>query len=51
MKNKNHDGIVRNYDEIKSKHLESLASKMLKQDEKNTKLKSKSIDPDFLNLF
>jgi hypothetical protein len=51
MKNKNHDDIVRNYDKVKSKHLENLASKMLKKDEENTKLKSKHIDPDFLNLF
>jgi hypothetical protein len=51
MKNKNHDDIVKNYDGIKAKHLENLASKMLKKDEEATKLKSKHIDPGFLNLF
>jgi hypothetical protein len=31
--------------------LEKLATKMLKDDERNQKLKSKNIDTDFLNLF
>ena len=51
MKHKKHDNIVKNYDEIKSKHLERLATKMLKIDEKNEKLKTKTIKGDFLNKF
>lgn len=51
MKNKKHNKIVKNYDQQKSKHLENLASKMLKDDEKNQKLKEININPNFLNLF
>jgi len=51
MKNKKHNKIVKDYDKQKEKHLEKLASKMLENDEKNSKLKGKNIDPGFLNLF
>jgi hypothetical protein len=50
-KNSKHDKIVNDYDKIKSKHLDKLAGKMLKDDEKNQKLKEKNINPDFLDLF
>ena len=50
-KSKKHQDIVTDYDTIKSKHLDKLATKMLANDEKNVKLKSKEIDPGFLNLF
>ena len=50
-KSKKYDAIVRDYDKIKSKHLEKLATSILKKDEKNEKLKNKNIDKDFLNLF
>ena len=39
------------YDAIKAKHLEKLATDMLKRDEKMNQLKGKTIDPGFLNLF
>jgi hypothetical protein len=51
MKNKNHDKITEDYNKAKSQHLEKLATKMLKQDEIVNQLKSKEINPDFLNLF
>lgn len=51
MKNKKHNKIVKDYDKQKNKHLEKLATRMLKDDERNNKLKSKNIDTDFLNLF
>ena len=51
MKKKKHNKIVKDYDKQKEKHLEKLASKMLENDEKNSKLKGKNIDPGFLNLF
>lgn len=51
MKNKNHDKVLKDYNKAKSDHLEKLATKMLKRDEEMTKLKSKEIDPGFLNLF
>jgi hypothetical protein len=51
MKNKKHSKIVKNYDKQKSVHLEKLASRMLKNDEKMNKLKDKNINPDYLNLF
>jgi hypothetical protein len=51
MKSKKHNKIVKDYDKQKEKHLEKLASKMLENDEKNSKLKGKNIDSGFLNLF
>ena len=48
---KKHNKIVTDYDIQKQKHLEKIASKMLKDDEKTQRLKEKSINPDFLNLF
>ena len=51
MKHKNHDRIVKDFDKAKAAHLEKLATKMLKNDEKANQLKSKEIDPGFLNLF
>ena len=51
MKNKKHDKLVKDYDKQKSNHLEKLASKMLKKDEKLQQLKSKQVNPNFLNLF
>jgi len=48
---KKHNRIVRDYDKIKSKHLDKLAKKMLDQDEKMNKLKSKDIKGDFLDQF
>lgn len=48
---KKHEAIIRDYDRIKSKHLDKLASDILKKDEKNEKLKNKNIGKDFLNLF
>lgn len=51
MKKKKHSKIVKDYDKQKEKHLEKLASKLLENDEKLSKLKEKSINTDFLNLF
>jgi hypothetical protein len=51
MKAKKHNKIVKDYDKQKEKHLEKLATKMLEKDEKNSKLKGKNINTDFLNLF
>lgn len=51
MKHKKHDKIVRDYDKIKSKHLDRLATKMLKNDEKSEKLKLKQIKGKFLDKF
>jgi len=51
MKSKKHTKIVKDYDKQKEKHLEKLATKMLENDERNSKLKGKEIDPKFLNLF
>ena len=50
-KHKKHDQIINDYDKIKSRHLEKLANKMLKDDEKNTKLKEKNIKGNFLDKF
>jgi len=51
LKNKKHNKIVKDYDKQKEKHLEKLATKILKNDEKAEKLKSKHIKGDFLNNF
>lgn len=51
MKNKKHKKLVNDYDKQKEKHLERLATKMLDNEEKNSKLKGKNINTDFLNLF
>ena len=51
LKNKKHNKIVNDYDKQKEKHLEKLATKILKNDEKSDKLKSKQIKGDFLKNF
>ena len=51
VKHKKHDKIVKDYDKQKSEHLDKLATKMLKNDERNQKLKEKTINNNFLNLF
>jgi len=48
---KKHQAIVKDFDNQKSKHLDKLASQMLKNDEKANKLKSKPIKGDFLKNF
>ena len=50
-KNKNHDKIIREYEKKKSDHLEKIATKMLKHDERIQKLRDKKINPNLLNLF
>jgi hypothetical protein len=51
MKKKKHARIVKDYDKQKEKHLEKLATNILKNDEKFSKLKEKNINTDFLDLF
>lgn len=48
---KKHQEIVRDYDTQKAKHLEKLASKILENDEKFSKLKRKEISLKFLKFF
>ena len=48
---KKHQHIVKDFEKQKEKHLERIATKLLKDDERNQKLKNKPIDPGFLNLF
>ena len=50
-RSKKHTHIVTDYDKIKSKHLDRLASKTLDNDEKAQKLKSKPIKGNFLKNF
>jgi hypothetical protein len=50
-KSKKHQEITKDYDKIKSKHLEKLATKMLKNKDKEDLLKNKEIKGDFLKLF
>ena len=51
IKRKKHDQIVNDYDKIKSRHLEKLANKMLKDEEKRDNLRSKNIKGNFLDKF
>ena len=51
MKKKKHSKLVRDYDKQKEKHLSNLATKILENDEKFSKLKEKNINTDFLDLF
>jgi len=51
IKHKKHDKLINDYENQKSKHLEKLTNKMLKKDEKNSKLKEKTINFDFFKLF
>tara|TARA_R110001592_G_scaffold26674_10_gene99606 strand:+ start:2560 stop:2715 length:156 start_codon:yes stop_codon:yes gene_type:complete len=51
MKKKKHSKIVNDYENQKRKHLEKLASKALKQDERSQKLKDKKIKGKFLDKF
>lgn len=51
MKKKKHSKIIRDYDKQKEKHLEKLATKILDNDEKLSRLKAKNINTDFLDLF
>ena len=50
-KNRKHDKIVKDFKNTKTKHLERQATKMLKNDEKATQLKSKPIKGNFLKNF
>lgn len=51
IKRSKHDKLVNDYDKQKEKHLERLASKMLKDEDKNNRLKSKNIKGNFLDKF
>ena len=51
MKSKKHEKIVKDYKNIKAKHLEKIADKMLENDEKFNKLKEKKSTGKFLDLF
>ena len=50
-KNKKHQEIIDDYDGVKSKHLQKLADKMLKDDNKNKALRNKPLKKRFLNDF
>ena len=51
MRSEKHKDITNNYELIKSRHLDGLATKMLKNDEKMSKLREKNINTNFLDLF
>jgi len=50
-KKRKHDKLVNDYANQKSKHLENLATKMLDEQEKLSKLRDKKTDGKFLDLF
>ena len=51
IKRKKHDKIINDYDKIKSRHLEKLANKLLKDEERRDNLRSKTIKGNFLKNF
>jgi len=51
IKNKKHNQIINDYDKIKSRHLEKLAYKMLKDEERRDNLRSKNVNGDFWDKF
>jgi|TARA_R110000796_G_scaffold56899_1_gene131646 uncharacterized membrane-anchored protein YhcB (DUF1043 family) len=51
IKRKKHDKIINDYDKIKSRHLENLANKMLKDEDRRDNLRSKNINGDFWDKF
>ena len=51
MKKEKHDKIIKNKEEEKRKHLERMASQLLKQDEINQKLKGYKLKKNPLDLF
>jgi len=51
MKIKKHYKVIKDYEKQKSQHLDKLATRMLKDDDKIQRLKEKNINLDFLNLF
>jgi hypothetical protein len=50
-KSKKHEELLRDYEAQKARHLEKLASQILKNDEKMQKLKEKKINKNFLKHF
>lgn len=50
-KHKKHNDIVNDFENTKRKHLDKLATKMLKNQETLDKLKEKPINPKFLDNF
>tara|TARA_Y100000114_G_scaffold114540_1_gene108586 strand:+ start:13683 stop:13853 length:171 start_codon:yes stop_codon:yes gene_type:complete len=48
---KKHHKLVKDYNNQKSKHLEKLTDKILKNDEKAQQLKNKTMKGDFLKNF
>jgi hypothetical protein len=51
MKHKEHDRIVGSFEDAKHKHLEKLATKLLKKDDQAKKLRQKPIDREFFKFF
>lgn len=51
MKSKKHDRIVNDFEKSKSKHLERMADKMLKEDEKIQKLGELKVKNDIFKFF
>ena len=51
MKSKKHERITMDYQKVKSKHLDNLASRMLEQDQKNEILRNKKTKGKFLDNF
>lgn len=50
-KHNKHDKIINDYQKTKQDHLEKLATKMLNNDKKFSKLKEKGINNNILDLF
>ena len=51
MRNPKHKDIIKNYKKVKSKHLDKLANRILKDDLEKGKLKKYKLNKKFLDIF
>lgn len=51
MRKSKHKDIIKDYGKIKSKHLDKLANRILKDDEKKEELKKYKLSKKFLDIF
>ena len=51
MRKSKHKDIIKDYSKVKSKHLDKLANRILKNDKKKEELKKYKVNKKFLDIF
>ena len=51
MRKSKHKDIIKDYSKVKSKHLDKLANRILKDDQKKEELKKYKLNKKFLDIF